>query len=100
MYPKHCNTPQVTRRAALQWLLNHPQLAQQLAGKIAQYTHALQQPVRKLHVIYLLNDVLFSGLARRPDNEQQENTDPLSVAFKPHIESMVIAAHHAGDAVR
>lgn len=36
-------------------------LAAPLSAKTAQYMQALMHPARRLHLLYLVNDILFGG---------------------------------------
>ncbi|KAG9136184.1 hypothetical protein Leryth_003789 [Lithospermum erythrorhizon] len=78
-------------KGAKMWFMQRapfmPLLAQALKDKI----FSVDDSERQLHIIYLVNDILFDSLQRRSDPRELDNE---ALAFKPVLGSMLARVYH------
>lgn len=80
-------------KASQSWFMACAAYAPALAEKMAQFCCHLHDYQRQLHLLYLANDILFNGLARRESGQGPES-DAVALAFKPVLGSMLAAAYY------
>lgn len=78
-------------KSAKAWFMERAALAGPLALAMCQRVRKLAaEPERQLHVIYLVNDILFNSFQQRPSPEV---VDPVALAFRPVLGLMLGAIY-------
>ncbi|KAF5725474.1 Calcium homeostasis endoplasmic reticulum [Tripterygium wilfordii] len=73
------------------WFMQRSPFAPALAVALRDMIFALDDSVRQLHIVYLVNDILFDSLQRRVN---QRDLDSEALAFKPVLGSMLARIYH------
>ncbi|CAM0909482.1 unnamed protein product [Alopecurus aequalis] len=73
-------------KGAKTWFMQRAPFAPALAGAIRERVFALEDSERQLHIVFLVNDILFEGLQRRTNIQDLDNE---AVAFQSVLGSML-----------
>ncbi|KAJ7558748.1 hypothetical protein O6H91_04G053900 [Diphasiastrum complanatum] len=78
-------------KGAKTWFMQRSIFSPALAEALRDYVLAAVDAERQLHVIYLVNDILFSSLQKRINIKELDNE---ALAFKPFLGAMLGAIYH------
>eukprot|EP00271_Cylindrocystis_brebissonii_P016827 TRINITY_DN413_c5_g1_i1.p1 TRINITY_DN413_c5_g1~~TRINITY_DN413_c5_g1_i1.p1 ORF type:complete len:787 (-),score=157.24 TRINITY_DN413_c5_g1_i1:325-2685(-) len=79
-------------KSAKAWFMQRVSFAPLLVEGIKAQVKALSgEPERQLHVVFLINDILFNSLQHRPIPSE---LDPVTLAFQPHLGAILALAYH------
>ncbi|KAE8735527.1 putative nucleolysin tia-1 [Hibiscus syriacus] len=78
-------------KSAKIWFMQRSAFAPALAEALRDRIFTLEDSERQLHVIYLVNDILFDSLQRRANPHDLDNE---ALAFKPVLGSMLARIYH------